>query len=167
MGEVKQINIKHRSYYFYNDIIDLKNVDARLLKIDKKLYKDIDIYYIGYITKKKIDDCENIYSVSPLYLSIDHANGYIEEKKGNKYLIFDSVDENKELLKKYNDVWNGIRDKIKEIRGSECDYEKDYMKIKFNSGNNLPLNKPLKFHLVTIIIRCVFSESGKFYPQLF
>ena len=167
MGEVKQINIKHRSYYFYNDIIDLKNVDARLLKIDKKLYKDIDIYYIGYITKKKIDDCENIYSVSPLYLSIDHANGYTEEKKGNKYLIFDSVDENKELLKKYNDVWNGIRDKIKEIRGSECDYEKDYMKIKFNSGNNLPLNKPLKFHLVTIIIRCVFSESGKFYPQLF
>ena len=87
MGEVKQINIKHRSYYFYNDIIDLKNVDARLLKIDKKLYKDIDIYYIGYITKKKIDDCENIYSVSPLYLSIDHANGYIEEKKGNKSLI--------------------------------------------------------------------------------
>ena len=68
MGEVKQINIKHRSYYFYNDIIDLKNVDARLLKIDKKLYKDIDIYYIGYITKKKIDDCENIYSVNPLYL---------------------------------------------------------------------------------------------------
>ena len=167
MGEVKQINIKHRSYYFYNDIIDLKNVDARLLKIDKKLYKDIDIYYIGYITKKKIDDCENIYSVNPLYLSIDHANGYIEEKKGNKYLIFDSVDENKELLKKYNDVWNGIRDKIKEIRGSECDYEKDYMKIKFNSGNNLPLNKPLKFHLVTIIIRCVFSESGKFTHNFF
>ena len=102
MGEVKQINIKHRSYYFYNDIIDLKNVDARLLKIDKKLYKDIDIYYIGYITKKKIDDCENISSVNPLYLIIDHAIGYIEEKKGNKYLIFDSVDESKELLKKYN-----------------------------------------------------------------
>ena len=102
MGEVKQINIKYRSYYFYNDIIDLKNVDARLLKIDKKLYKDIDIYYIGYITKKKIDDCENISSVNPLYLIIDHAIGYIEEKKGNKYLIFDSVDESKELLKKYN-----------------------------------------------------------------
>ena len=53
MEEVKQINIKYRSYYFYNDIIDLKNADAKLLKIDKKLYKDIDIYYIGYITKKK------------------------------------------------------------------------------------------------------------------
>ena len=92
---------------------------------------------------KKIDDCKNIYSVNPLYLLIDHASGYIEEKGVNKYLVFDSTDENKELLKKYNDVWNGIKNKIKEVSDSECDYEKDYMKIKFNSDNNLPLNKPL------------------------
>ena len=78
MGEVKQINIKNRAYYFYNDIIDLKNFDARLLKIDKKSYKNIGIYNIGYITIKKIDDCKNIYSVNPLYLLIDHANGYID-----------------------------------------------------------------------------------------
>ena len=100
MGEVKQINIKNRTYYFYNDIIDLKDFDARLLKIDKKSYKNIGIYNIGYITIKKIDDCENIYSVNPLYLLVNHANGYIEEKGVNKYLIFDSTDENKELLKK-------------------------------------------------------------------
>ena len=81
MGEAKQINIKNRSYYFYNDIINLKKFDAKLLKIDKKSFKDIDIYYIGYIIKKKIDDYQSIYSVNPLYLSIDHANGYIEEKK--------------------------------------------------------------------------------------
>ena len=68
MGEVKQINIKIRTYFFYNDIINIKNFDARLLKIDKKSYKDIGIYNIGYITRKKIDDCENIYSVNPLYL---------------------------------------------------------------------------------------------------
>ena len=160
MGVVKQIDIKNRTYYFYNDIIDLKNFDARLLKIDKKSYKNIDIYYIGYITIKKIDDCDIIYGVNPLYLRIDHANGYIEEKNGKKYLIFDSVDENKELLKNYNDVWNGIRDKIKEISSGECDYEKDSMKIKFNSDNNLSLNKPLKFRLMTIIIRCGFSEGG-------
>ena len=78
MGEVRQINVKTRTYYFYNDIIDLKNFDARLLKIDKKSFKGIDIYYIGYITIKKIDDCENIYSVNPLYLLVNHANGYIE-----------------------------------------------------------------------------------------
>ena len=105
--------------------------------------------------------------MNPLYLLIDHASGYIEEKGVNRHFVFDSTDENKELLKNYNDVWNGIKNKIKEVSSSDCDYEKDYMKIKFNSEDNLPLNKPLKFHLLTIIIRCVFNEGGKFYPQLF
>ena len=133
----------------------------------KKSFKGIGIYNIGYITIKKIDDCKNIHSVNSLYLFIDHANGYIEEKGVNKYLVFDSTDKNKELLKKYNDVFNGIRDKIKEINSDECDYEKDYMKIKFNSDDNLPLNKPLKFHNMTITIRSVFKEDGKLYPQVF
>ena len=167
MEEVKQKNIKNRTYYFYNDIIDLENFDSSLLKIDKKSYKGIGIYNIGYITIKKIDDYENIYSVNPLYLIIAHASGYIEEKGVNKYLVFDSTGKNKELLKKYNDVWNGIKNKIKEVSDSECDYEKDYMKIKFNSDNNLPLNKPLKFHNITITIRSVFEEDGKLYPQVF
>ena len=82
-------------------------------------------------------------------------------------MAFDSRDENKELLKKYNDAFNGTRDKIKEVCSDECDYEKDYMKIKFNSDDNLPLNKPLKFHNMTIIIRSVFEEDGKLYPQVF
>ena len=104
MGEVKQIEIKNWTYYFCNDIFttffNLKNFDSNLLKIDKKHYKGINIYYIGYITIKKIDDCENIYSVNPLYLLVNHASGYIEEKNGNKYLIFDdSVNENIGLLK--------------------------------------------------------------------
>ena len=80
MGTIRQINIKNRNYYFYNGIINLKKFESKLLKIDKKSYKDIGIYNIGYITIKKIDDCENIYSVNPLYLLIAHANGYIEEK---------------------------------------------------------------------------------------
>ena len=136
--------------------------------------------------RKESDDYQNIYSINPLYLivtnasgyteeedlntlylNIDHASGYIKEKGVNKYLVFDSTDENKELLKKYNDVFNGIRDKIKEINSDECDYEKDYMKIKFNSDDNLPLNKPLKFHNMTITISSVFEEDGKLYPQLF
>ena len=85
MGEVKQIEIKNRTYYFYNDIIYLKNFDSNLLKIDKKHYKGINIYYTGYITIKKIDDCENISSVNPLFLLVNHASRYIEEKNGNKY----------------------------------------------------------------------------------
>ena len=100
MGEVKQINIKNRTYYFYNDMINIKKIDSNLLKIDKKSYKDIGIYNIGYITIKKVDDYESIYSVNLLYLLVNHANGYIEAKNVNKYLIFFTTDENKELLKK-------------------------------------------------------------------
>ena len=71
-----------------------------------------------------------------MYLRINHVNGHIEEKNGNKYLIFASVDENKEVPKKYADVWDGIKNKIEAINGDkENDFEKDYMKIKFNSDN--------------------------------
>ena len=78
-----------------------------------------------------------------------------------------STDENKELLKKYNDVFNGIRKKIKKISGDECNYEKDYMKIKFNTDDNLPLTRKLKFHNMIITVRSVFEEDGKLYPQVF
>ena len=148
-------------------MINITKFDSNFLKIDKKSYKDIVIYNVGDITIKKIDDCENIYSVSPLYLIIAYASGYIKEKGVNKYLVFDSKDKNEELLKKYNGVFNGNRDKIKKISSDECDYEKDYMKIKFNSDDDLPLSKQLKFHNVTITIRSVFEEDGKLYPQVF
>ena len=81
MGELKQINIKNRTYYFCNDIINLKSFKLKLLKTDKKHCKGINIYYIGYITIYKIDDYESIYSVNPLYFQVNHANGYIEKKK--------------------------------------------------------------------------------------
>ena len=170
MEEIKQINIKNWTYYFYNDIIDLENFKSNFVKIDKKSYKDIAIYNVGYITNKKIDGFENINSVNPLYLRITHETDLLKKKMWIIFfvvLFFDSTDENKELLKKYKDVFNGIRDKIKEICSDECDYEKDYMKIKFNSNDDLPLNKPLKFHLMTITIRSVFEEDGKLYPQIF
>ena len=93
-------------------MINLKNVDSNLLKMDKKHYKGIKTYYIVYMTIKKIDDCENIYTVNPLYLLVNHANGYIKEKNGNKYLIFDdSVNENKALLK--NTQMFGVKLKTK------------------------------------------------------
>ena len=81
-------------------------------------------------------------------------------------MVFDSINENKELLKKYKDVFNGIRDKIKEISSDKCNYKKDFMKIKFNSDDKLPLNKPLKLYNMNITIRSVFEEGGKLYPQI-
>ena len=74
MGTLKQIGIKNGTYYFYNDIINLENLKSNLLKIDKKSYKDIGIYNIGYTIIKKIDDCKNIYSVYSLYLHINQIN---------------------------------------------------------------------------------------------
>ena len=168
MEEVKQGNIKNQTYDFYNDIINLTTFESGLLKIDKKHYKGINIYYTGYITIKEIDDYENIHGVNPLYLLVNRASGYIKEKTGNKYLISDdSANENKELLKKYADVWDGVKSEIKAINGGkENDYRKDYMKIKFNSDDDLPLNKLLKFHAMMIIIRSVFEEGSKLYLQV-
>ena len=68
-------------------MVNLKNFEPNLLKIDKKHYKGIYIYYIGYITIKKIDDYESIYSANPLYLQVNYVSGYIQEKNGNKYSL--------------------------------------------------------------------------------
>ena len=94
MGEVKQIEIKDRTYYFYNDIINLKNFESNLLKIDKKSYKGIDIYYIGYITIKLL----NYLQCKPFILACSSCKWIYWRKNGNKYFVFDSKDENKELL---------------------------------------------------------------------
>ena len=115
MGKFKQINIKNRTYYFYNDQINLKDFDARLLKVDKKDYNEIDIYYIGYVTVKKIANCNNINSVNPLYLMINEMIGHFEEKNENKYLVLDDVDENKEVsinMKKFGKV---LKKKLKRL----------------------------------------------------
>ena len=108
MGSTKEINIKNRTYNFYNDIIDLKTFDSNNLKVDKKTYKDLDIYNIGYVTIKKIGYGYDVNSVNPLYLRINDASGYIKEVNKDKYLVFDDTDKNKELLKIYDDVFNRL-----------------------------------------------------------
>ena len=122
-------------------------------------YNEIDIYYIGYVTVKKIANYIN--SVSPLYLMINEMIGNFEEKNENKYLVLDDVDVSKEVSKKYEEVWEGVNG------GEKIEYGKAFLKIRFESNDDLPLNKPIKLHLLTIIIRSVFSEYGKFYPQIF
>ena len=154
------MNIKNRTHYFYNDLINIKDFDPKLLKLDKKSYKSLDIYYIGYITRK---DEYKIHSVNPLYLLVHRIDGSIEEKRGNKYLNIAFTNSNNEVLKKC-----GIKDQIEKINnGKREEYEKDYMSIKFNSDDNLLLNKQLKFLSVTIIVRSVFEEDGKYYPPVF
>ena len=98
MGETKELNIKNQTYCFYNDLISIKNFQSKLLEIDKKPYKDDDVYYIGYITIISFGDCENIHSVNPLYLQFSSARGYFKEKNGKKYLILDSTEKFEEVF---------------------------------------------------------------------
>ena len=100
-------------------------------------------------------------------MRINNASGYIEETNKDKYLVFDYTNENKELLKRYDDVFNRFIDEIKKIDDDWLEYTKDFTKIKFNSDDNLPLNMQLKFHAMAVTIRCVFSEDNKLYPQVF
>ena len=149
-------------------MINIKDFDPSLVKIDKKSYKNIGIYYIGYITIKSISDYENVNSVNPLYLITGEVDGYIEENNGNKYLTFASADKNKKVLERHTNLWNEIKYYIQTINPDKSvEYEKDYMRIKFNSDDNLTLNKILKLHDLTIIVRSVFEEDGKYYPQVF
>ena len=95
---------------------------------------------------------------------IDH----FEEKNGNKYLVLDDIDENKEVSTKYEEFWDGIKKEIETINGGKkIEYEKDFKKIRFESNDDFPMNNSIKLLLLTITIRCVFSEDNKFYPHLF
>ena len=153
MGTTKQRNIKNRIYYFYDDMVNIKDFDPNLLKLDKNSFKNIGVYYIGYITKK---DQYRINNVNPLYLLVHRIDGYIEEEEGSKYLNIASTDSNSQVLEKYEKFWGGIKNWIEKINdGKSGKYGKDYVKIKFNSNDDLPLNKQLKFLSLTIIVRTV------------
>ena len=150
---VRQINIKNRTYYFYNDLINIKAFDSKLLKLVKKTSVGLGIYYIGYVTKKPK---WNVNSVNPLYLMINRIDGFTEEKNGDKYLNISNTGKNSEVLKKYSEVWSGIIDCINKINGNDGEYDKDFLKIKFNSDDDIPLNKGLYFPTITVIIRNIF-----------
>ena len=111
-------------------------------------------------------DYINIHSVNPLYLTFDKVDGYIEESNGNKYLIFASTNKNKEVLTKYTKLWNKTKNLIETMNDKPGEYGKELMKIKFDSDDNLPLNKLLKLHNLTIVVRFVFQEENKYHPHI-
>ena len=118
MGEVKELNIKNRTYYYFDDIIDIRKFESNLLKIGKKSHRDFDIYYIGYNTIIKLSNCncdcdyDNIHNVNPLHLIIHSATGYFEEKYDKKYLVID-------LTEKYKEVLSETKSEIKTINGGK------------------------------------------------
>ena len=125
---------------------------------------DNDIYYIGYITKKPQS---NVNSLNPLYLVINKIKEYFEKVDGDKYLIISS--ENGDIIQKYQEFFDGIKEIIKNINDYSypIKYDENYMKVKFNTNDNIILNKIIYFSTITITIKSVTQKDGKYYPQLF
>ena len=167
-NKVKDIDIENCTYYFFIDFISINIFDPNNIKIGEKSYKNILIYYIGYVTIKD-SKYMKINSINPLYLIINKVNGYFEEINENKYLMQVPTNESKEKikdLKKYKDLWSKIKDLIRLIIKNSDGYDEKYMKIKFNSDSELPLNKRIEICTMTIVVRAVFHENNK-YPQVF
>ena len=140
-----------------DDIINIKNFEPNKIKIDEKSYKNIFIYYIGYVTIKD-SEYVKIDSVNPLYLIINKVNGCFEGINKNRYLTLAPTNETKEKIKKYEELWSKIRDLIKSITKNSDDYDEKYMKVKFNSDNELTLNNAIEIPGMIIIDRAVFMK---------
>ena len=120
----KQLDIKNRTYYFFNDLIWLDDFNPNLLKLDKKLFEDMNIYYIGYVTKNPE---YSIDTVNLLFLIIKELEGYVEEYNGSKYLTI-TLTPNNQVSIDYAKVWYGISEQIKKINGGSVnEWDKDYM----------------------------------------
>ena len=154
------MNIKNRSYYFYNDVISLHEFDGSNIKTDRKNFNGIDIYYLGYEHKKKNTECNEISSVNPLYLRITDIKGQFKKDKSVNvwYLI---IFGNENVLRIFTNIRKSIRTKIEEHAGGIVQYDKDYMRIKFESNDNLLTDKIVNIRLATIIIRSVFAQIDK------
>ena len=165
MGTTKKINIKNRTYYYYNDIVDLDEFDESKIKVDKKDFNDIDIYYLDYKYKKKITECNVIKFVNPLYLRIADIKGQFKKGKDNAwYLVISDKDD---VYKKLVDIFESIKNEIIEKTWDALEYHKYYMKNFFESNNIFLTDKDVNIHLATIVIKAIFAKNGKYYPQLF
>ena len=164
-NKVEGKGIKNHTYYFF-DVINIKNFDSNNIKIDEKSYKNIYFYNIGYVMVKD-SKYVKINSVNSLYLIFNKVNGYFEETNGNKHITIFPTNESKEKIKTYKELWIKIRDLIRSVTKNLDDYDQNYVKIKFNSDDELPLNKMIEVPSMIIVVRAVFHENNKYYPQVF
>ena len=164
MRTIRQANIKNLQNYFFNDMTNIGDFDPSLLNVDSLELKSNDsiIYDIKYI--------KNLNSSNSLYLVFNSLDAYIEKSKNkgeNKYLIFASADKNGMILEDYTKIWNEIKEQIELISSNKViKYSRDFMKTKFESDDDLPFSKIINIPLCVIIIRGVFEEDSKYYPQV-
>ena len=144
-------------------MINILNFEANNLKLDKKSWKDIDIYYIGYVDKNKPSEWK-VNSENLLDLLINRVHKIVSKKNGFKFL---SIDKGDAVLKKYDQGFAGIKHHIKKISDEEVNFNSGYDKINFLTHDSLPLCKLKYFPAMTVVIRCVFKQDGIYYPQVY
>ena len=163
---VKDINIKNHTYYFFDDIINVKELDPNSIKKDETSCKNILIYYIACVTIKD-SKYVIINSANPLYLMFNRINRYFEEINENNYLTLVSANESKEKIKKYEEPWIKIRDLFRSVTKKLDDYDEKYMKIKFDLDDKVPLNKTIEIPIMVIVVAAIFYGNNKYFPQVF
>ena len=161
---VKQLNIKNRTYYFYNDLINTLNFESNNLKLDKKIWANIDIYYIGYVDKNKPEDWR-VSSVNPLYLITNKVFCSVGEENGTKYLKIEKH-HSEPSLNKWNQVFDSIKYHIKKINNKGVNFNDDPNKIKSIGDDSLRQDKLIYFPTLTVVIKCVLKQGDLFYPQV-
>ena len=159
-NKVKDIDIINQTYCFFNDIINIKIFDSNNIKLDEKSYKNILIYYIGYVKIKNFKYVK-IYRVNPLYFIFNKVNGHFEEINRNKYLTLVPTIESKEKINKYEELWSKVRDLIRSIIKNSDYYDEKDTNIKFNSDDELPLNEMIEIPSMTIVVSATFYENNK------
>lgn len=143
MSRIREINIKSCTHYFFNDIINIQNVDINNINLDEKPYINILIYYAGYVA---------LNSVKPMCLIINNVmNGYIEESNGNEFLILIFTNESKDKLKKFEEICK-IKNLTRSANNNSGDYDEKY--------GNLPLKKIVEFYDIIIVVRSVSSYDN-------
>ena len=161
---VKSLEIKNISYYYYDDIVHADEFHKNLIKVDKRESRiGADIYDISY-TVNKLQ--YNINSVKPLYLILKDVKCTVEKIEGSsdRYLVIDLS--NKNVLNVFDDMFNFISNKINKIDGDDKQVY-GYIRLKFSSDVDLPLNKLIKFHTLTVLVACVIRKGNKFYPEIY
>ena len=163
----RKVNIKNCPHFFFSDMTNIKNFGRRLLGRNKMSFKSTDsiLYYIEYI--------KSLAGENSLYFVFNNVDAYIgcnstEESNENKYLTFTSTDKNKETLENYTELLDGIKDQFETLGSNKpIEYKKDFMKIKFESDDDLPLCKMSSIPACIIVVRPVFQEGNNYYPHVY
>ena len=156
MRTIRQINIENRQGYFFNDMTNINDFDSNLVNVNQVVFESsIIMYDIKYI--------KDLQSLNSLYLVFNNLDAYFEKCGKDKYLIFASTEKNKQMLENYAELFDEINEQIELISSDKVKYSKDIVKIKFETNDELPLNKIINISVCIIVISNIFKENDKYY----